>query len=197
MIKTFLVALAMISAAGLTEASGQSQKPLEVVPSVDLSRYSGTWFEIARLPNSFQKDCVSDVSATYTVLDKGEIKVLNQCRKKNGNLKQVEGKARPSGKDKPNTKLEVRFAPSLFSFLPMVWGDYWIIDIAPDYTYAVIGEPGRKYLWILSRYAKMDEETYQKILSKVAAQGYDTSKIVRTKQGPGAGDQGPVKEGIQ
>lgn len=181
--KIFLVALAMISAAALAEASGQSQKPLEVVPSVDLSRYSGTWFEIARIPNSFQKDCVSDVSATYTLLDKGELKVLNQCRKKNGDLKQAEGKARPSGKDEPNTKLEVRFAPSVLSFLPQVWGDYWIIDLAPDYTYAVIGEPDRKYLWILSRYAKMDDETYQKILARIASQGYDTSKIVRTQQG--------------
>ena len=181
--KIFLVALVMISAAPLTEAYGQSQKPLESVPSVDLSRYAGTWFEIARLPNGFQKDCAGEVSATYTLLDKGELKVLNQCRKKNGNVQQVEGKARPSGKDKPNSQLKVRFAPAFLSFAPFVWGDYWIIDLAPDYTYAVVGAPDRKYLWILSRYAKMDEETYQRLITKIASQGFDTSKIVRTRQG--------------
>lgn len=185
--KIFLVALVIISAAPLTEAYGQGQKPLEVVPSVDLSRYAGTWFEIARLPNGFQKNCAGEVSATYTLLDKGELKVLNQCHKKNGDVQQVEGKARPSGKDKPNSMLKVRFAPSLFSFAPFVWGDYWIIDLAPDYTYAVVGAPDRKYLWILSRYAKMDEETYQKLISKIASQGYDTSKIVKTRQGTGSG----------
>jgi apolipoprotein D and lipocalin family protein len=187
--KILLVALVMLSSAALPEAYGQNRQPLEVVPSVDLSRYAGTWFEIARIPNGFQKDCAGEVTATYTVLDKGEIKVLNQCRKKNGNVQQVEGKARPSGKDKPNTKMKVRFAPSLFSFAPFVWGDYWIIDLAADYSYAVVGEPDRKYLWILSRYAKMDEETYKKIIGKIASQGYDTSKIVRTRQGAEAGEQ--------
>src|SRR5215213_9006476 len=188
--KIFMVGLLMISAAALSKASDKGQKPLEVVPTVDLSRYAGTWFEIARIPNSFQKECAGEVSATYTLLDKGEIKVLNQCRKKNGDVKQAEGKARPSGKVQPNTKLKVRFAPSPLSFLSFVWGDYWIIDLAPDYSYAVVGEPNRKYLWILSRYAKMDEETYQKLISKIASQGYDTSKIVKTRQGGGAGEEG-------
>lgn len=186
--KILLAGLVMLSITAPAEASNQGQKPLEVVPSVDLSRYAGTWFEIARIPNKFQKNCAGEVTATYTLLDKGEIKVLNQCRKKNGDVEQAEGKARPSGKENPNTKLKVRFAPSGLSFLPFVWGDYWIIDLAPDYTYAVVGEPDRKYLWILSRYAKMDEETYRKILDKITAQGYDTSKIVRTRQGAGTGD---------
>jgi len=185
--KILLAVVVMLSAAALAEASDKGQKPLEVVPSVDLTRYAGTWFEIARIPNKFQKECAGEVSATYTVLDKGELRVLNQCRKKSGDVKQAEGLARPSGKDQPNTKLKVRFASSGLSFLPFVWGDYWIIDLAPDYTYAVIGEPDRKNLWILSRYAKMDDETYRKILDKVASQGYDTSKIVKTRQGGAAG----------
>lgn len=157
--------------------------PLEPVPAVDLHRYMGTWYEVARLPNSFQEKCVGDVTAHYTLQDDGTIKVINKCRKENGETTEVEGKARRKSEDEPSSRLEVRFAPAWLSWLPFVWANYWVIDLADDYSYAVVGEPGREYLWILSRTPKMDDEVYEKILERVRKQGYDTRALVKTKQG--------------
>lgn len=157
--------------------------PLQVVPSVDIVRYCGMWYEIARLPNRFQKDCVSDVTATYTLLDDGTVRVVNRCRKANGETSEAEGKARRKSEAEPSSKLEVRFAPAFLSIFPFVWGNYWIIDLAPDYSYAVIGEPSREYLWILSRTPALSSEVYGAILERIRGQGYDPSALVMTQQG--------------
>jgi apolipoprotein D and lipocalin family protein len=158
------------------------QKTLEVVSGIDLKRYAGTWYEIARYPNRFQHECTGNVTATYTLLDDGTISVVNRCRQSNGEMKEASGKARRLSDDEPNSKLEVRFAPAILSFLPFVWGNYWVIDLADDYSYAVIGEPNREYLWILARSPSMDADTYGKILDRITRQGYDVSKLMRTQQ---------------
>jgi apolipoprotein D and lipocalin family protein len=163
-------------------AGEKALPPLEVVPSVDLARYAGTWYEIARLPNWFQKKCAGDVTATYTLNADGTIQVVNRCRKDNGQMTEAEGRAKPADKNGPNSRLKVRFAPRLFSFLSFVWGDYWIIDLAPDYSYAVVGDPKRKYLWVLSRSAVMDEADLQPVLDRAQQQGYDLSGLIRTKR---------------
>jgi apolipoprotein D and lipocalin family protein len=124
---------------------------------------------------------LSDVTASYSLFPDGDIKVVNRCRKEGDVVTEAEGRARLADKDGPNTKLEVRFAPAWLSFLPFVWGNYWIIDLAEDYSYAVIGEPGREYLWVLARAPRMDEATLGTILERVRLQGYDTGAIVRTK----------------
>jgi apolipoprotein D and lipocalin family protein len=154
---------------------------LTVVDSVDLKRYSGTWYEIARLPNRFQEDCVANVMATYTLLENGNVKVVNRCLKTGGQTSEAEGLARKADETGPNSKLKVRFAPAFLSFLPMVWGDYWIMDLAPDYSYAVVGEPERRYLWILARSQEMDESLLGQILANVRKQGYDTAALIKTK----------------
>jgi len=148
---------------------------LQTVPHVDLGRYAGTWYEIATIPQRFQKDCVA-VTATYTLRDDGTIAVLNKCRKKtlDGELKEAKGKAWVIDK-KTNAKLKVQF------FWPFK-GDYWIIELDVDYQYAVVGHPGRKYLWILSRTPQMGESIYQDLLRRVANKGYDLSLIKRTLQ---------------
>jgi len=174
---SFLVLFAVTST-----SQEKSTQPLDVVPSIDLNRYVGMWYEIARLPFRFQSQCVGDVTATYTLLEDGTIKVVNRCRKQNGEIDEAEGRARRASSDGPNTKLKVRFAPAFLSFLPFVWGDYWIIDLAPDYSYAVVGEPDRKYLWVLSRTPAMDETTIQGILDRVKQNGYDLAGVIRTKQ---------------
>ena len=161
-------------------AQDLDQKQLVTVPFVDLNRYAGTWYEIARLPNRFQNKCSGDVTATYTLLDGGDIKVVNRCRQEDGEFTAAEGLARLAAEDRSNTKLKVRFAPALLSFLPFVWGDYWIIDLGADYDYAVVGEPGREYLWVLSRSPVMDDSTLDAILERARKQGYDTTQIVRT-----------------
>jgi apolipoprotein D and lipocalin family protein len=151
------------------------------VPSVDLKRYSGKWFEIARLPNKFQKDCVGNVTADYALNSDGTIQVTNRCLKKDGKTDQAVGKAKIEDKQ-TNSKLEVRFAPGYLSFLPIVWGDYWVIDLDSNYQYAVVGNPDRKYLWVLSRKPEMDDATYQQILRRVEKMGYTPNKLTKTPQ---------------
>jgi apolipoprotein D and lipocalin family protein len=160
----------------------RSEPEPEAVSSVDLSRYQGKWYEIARFPNRFEKSCAGDVTATYRLATDGGINVLNECRKANGEIKRAEGKARKADKNGPTSKLEVRFAPAFLSFLPVVWGDYWVIALAPDYSYSVVGDSKRDYLWILSRTPVMDEAVYQKAVSAAAAQGFAVSRLLRTKQ---------------
>jgi apolipoprotein D and lipocalin family protein len=156
--------------------------PLEVVPAVDLQRYAGTWYEIARLPNRFQQQCVGEVIATYIIREDGDVTVVNRCRLANGEYDEAEGKAKRASDDGPTTKLKVRFAPAFLSILPFVWGDYWIIILAPDYSYAVVGEPSRRYLWILSRTPVMDEAILQDVLKRISTKGYDPARLVMTNQ---------------
>jgi apolipoprotein D and lipocalin family protein len=148
---------------------------LETVPQVELARYLGTWYEIASFPQSFQRGCTAS-TATYTPRDDGEIDVMNRCRlgSPDGKEKAARGRARVVDRIS-NAKLEVSF------FRPF-WGPYWIIDLAQDYSYAVVGHPGRDYLWILSRTSTMSDETYQGIVARLRAQGYETSRLVRTLQ---------------
>jgi apolipoprotein D and lipocalin family protein len=156
------------------EAAGR-KAPLEVVPAVDLTRYAGKWYEIARLPNRFQRDCAGDTTATYTLRSDGKITVLNECRTAGGRWKSAKGTARVADAKGPNTKLKVTF------FWPFS-GNYWIIHLDPEYRWAVVGEPGRDYLWVLSREPQLDAELYQQIVERVKQQGFDTGKLLKTPQ---------------
>jgi apolipoprotein D and lipocalin family protein len=152
------------------------KKQLEVVPHVDLSRYVGTWYEIVKLPAWFEKDCFG-VTATYSVRDDGDIKVVNRCHKKalDGVIKEAVGKAWVVDKIS-NAKLRVRF------FWPFA-GDYWIIDLDDkNYQYAVVGDPGRNYFWVLSRTPKMNELLLNELLERAKNQGYNLEKLERTPQ---------------
>ena len=148
---------------------------LETVSGVDLQKYSGKWFEIASFPQRFQKGC-NCTTAEYTLTSKNYLIVENRCKKDslNGKSLYIKGKVF-SEKNTGNAKLKVQF------FWPFK-GKYWIIDLAADYSYAVVGHPNRNYLWILSRTASMDNVVYQKIVSRIEANGYDVSKILKTKQ---------------
>lgn len=150
------------------------QPPMRVVPSVDLNRYAGKWFEIARLPNRFQRACASDTTATYTLRPDGKISVVNQCRQPDGTLKSAKGTARVASAKEPNTKLKVTF------FWPF-YGNYWIIDLDPEYRWAVVGEPGRGYLWVLSREPMIEEATLAGILERAKQQGYELGPLLRTR----------------
>lgn len=152
--------------------------PLQTVAQVDLSRYVGTWYEIASFPQSFQRGCTA-TTATYTLRADGDVDVLNRCRKGSlqGEEKSALGRARIVDRS-TNAKLEVSF------FRPF-WGDYWIVDLADDYSYAVVGHPGRDYLWILARQPTMADATYQSIVARLGALGYETSRLVRTLQPAG------------
>jgi apolipoprotein D and lipocalin family protein len=171
--KDFLI-LSIVLSLGIAQVKAET-KTLEVVPHVDLSRYIGTWYEIATIPQRFQRDCVA-VTATYTLREDGKITVVNKCRKKtlDGQARSVSGKAWVVDK-KTNAKLKVQF------FWPFR-GDYWIIELDPDYRFAVVGHPNRNYLWILSRSAQMEETLYQELMRRIANKGYDLSRVKRTLQ---------------
>lgn len=181
--KFVLIAFFALSATFSPGAAAQNKTaaPLETIPSVDLKRYAGKWFEIARYPNKFQKQCVGNTTATYNFQPGENIEVVNQCVKKDGTIIDAKGKGRLADKTN-NAKLEVRFAPGFLSFLPNVWGDYWIIDLDDQYNYAAVGDPKREYFWILSRQPEMNDATYQNILRRAEAKGFNPGKVVKTPQ---------------
>ena len=154
---------------------------LQSVPSVDLTRYAGKWYEIGKYPNGFQKQCVANTVATYTVKPNGKIEVRNECLLKDGKTETAIGEAKVADK-KTNSKLKVRFAPSALSFLPFVWANYWIIDLDPEYGYVAIGEPKRQYFWILSRKPSMNDAQYQNILRRAESMGFSPAKVEKTLQ---------------
>lgn len=172
----------ILASLGIASVVAQRKPPLRVVPSIDLSRYAGTWYEIARFPNRFQEQCVGDVTAHYTLESNGTFTVMNRCRLENGDTTEAKGVARLAGKNQPNSVLKVRFAPAFLSFLPWVWGDYQILSLSPDYAHAVVGSPDRKYLWILARSPQMDDATFQRLVDEAKAQDFDVTLLQRTKQ---------------
>jgi apolipoprotein D and lipocalin family protein len=166
----------------VTAVTAQEKPPLRVVPEVDLVRYSGQWYEIARLPNPFQERCAANVMATYRLRDDGRITVINRCRTQNGEQIEAEGIARLAGEGQPNSVLKVRFAPAFLSFLPWVWGDYQIMALSPDYAHVLVGDPARKYLWILARSPSLEDATYDELVEEARGQGFDVSRLQKTKQ---------------
>jgi apolipoprotein D and lipocalin family protein len=167
--------LALLMLAVVSQLGFADEAPLPAVAHVDLARYSGTWYEIARYPNWFEKDCASDVTAQYAMRSDGKVSVRNACRKANGKTKVSTGTAKIIDTTS-NAKLKVSF------FWPF-YGDFWIIDLAPGYEYAVVGEPSRKYLWILSRSPQLTPAIYDQISARLRELGYDPAKLVKTRQG--------------
>jgi apolipoprotein D and lipocalin family protein len=148
---------------------------MQTVPNVDLKKYAGKWYEIASYPQRFQKDCHC-TTAEYTLSEKGYVIVENRCRRDSINGKQsyIKGKAFVE-KNSGNAKLKVQF------FWPFK-GKYWIIDLADDYSYAVVSNPNKKYLWILSRTPKMNEDIYREIIVRLKEKGFDITKLQMTEQ---------------
>ena len=177
----FAVLLMLLTMSIAVFSQNANQTELTTVASVDLKRYSGKWFEIARYPNKFQKQCIGNTTSTYTLKQKGEFEVLNQCVTKNGTVTDAKGKGRIAD-EISNAKLEIRSAPGYLSFIPATWGDYWIIDLDGNYEYAAVGDPKREYFWILSRKPEMDDATYQNILRRVEQKGFKPGKVVKTPQ---------------
>lgn len=161
----------------LPGCAGRNLPPLEVVDTLDLKRYAGTWYEIARLPFSRQEGCVG-TTATYRLKGGGEVEVTNRCHdgRFDGPLREAVGKAWAPDPGQP-ARLKVQF------FWPFR-GDYWVMELDPDYQYAVVGMPSRKYLWILSRTPQMDAATLDALLARAKAQAYDVTPLIRTPQHP-------------
>ena len=176
--------LAALLLAALTCGAGSAHAEpaaLQPIARLDVQRYLGTWYEIAKFPNWFQRKCAEQTQAQYRLQGAGHIEVLNSCRRADGTVIQAQGLARQIGAaDSP--RLQVRFAPAWLSFLPVVWGDYWVIDLDDSYQLAAVSEPRRAYLWILSRAPQPDPQSYQALLERLKARGFDLSALERTPQ---------------
>ena len=175
--KTPVLAFVMACAACLAQAG----EPLGTVPALDVPRYMGTWYEIAKLPNWFQRNCVGSTRAQYSLQPDGRVQVANSCRLASGEFEDAIGTARQVGAAN-SPKLKVRFAPAWLSFLPAVWGDYWVVELDDNYQWAAVSEPGRQYLWILSRTPRMDPAIYADVLVRLTRKGLDVQKLEATRQ---------------
>ena len=185
--RSLIAALCFSFSVGAPLASAQSQSseaspaPLESIASLDVPRYMGTWYEVAKYPNWFQKRCIANTSATYAVQPNGMLQVLNRCQKEDGSITDALGEAKQVG-DTNSPKLKVRFAPAWLSFLPFVWGNYWVIDLDPQYQLAAVSEPSRKYLWILSRTQTVEPKAYEALMQRLKQQGFNLDAIEISKQ---------------
>ncbi|NWF46652.1 lipocalin family protein [Hydrogenophaga sp. D2P1] len=180
-LRQLALSLALLSPFAAPAQTSAPPEPLQTIARLDVGRYLGTWYEIAKYPNRFQRQCVADTSALYRLRDDGQLDVINRCRQANGEVAEAVGRARQDGPaDSP--KLKVRFAPAWLSWLPMVWGNYWVIDIDADYQLVAVSESSREYLWVLSRTPTVEAGAYQALLGRLQAKGFDLSKLERTTQ---------------
>ncbi|KAH7546205.1 hypothetical protein FEM48_Zijuj01G0175900 [Ziziphus jujuba var. spinosa] len=158
-----------------------AKKEMEVVKGLDLKRYMGRWYEIASFPSMFQPKNGVNTRATYTLREDGTVNVLNETWS-DGKRGSIEGSAYKADPSSDEAKLKVKFyVPPFLPIIP-VTGDYWVLYIDDEYQYAVVGQPSRRYLWILSRHTHIDDETYNQLVQKAENEGYDVSKLHKTPQ---------------
>ena len=177
-IPVFFISIFAFHIPHLMSEQANSEKDLETVGEVDLKKYLGLWYEIARIPNRFQKQCKQNTTAQYSMRTDGRIEVINRCIKENGEVDEIKGIAKIFD-PVSNAKLEVSFVR--FLGISLFWADYWIIGLAEDYQWAIVGTPSRKYGWILAREPQLGEDLLQLIHQKLSEQGYDPSEFIRSE----------------
>jgi apolipoprotein D and lipocalin family protein len=163
----------------LGDSNDKRIQHLKTVEHVNLEKYIGLWYEIAKIPNRFQKMCIGNTTAQYALREDGRIDVLNRCMKNDGSYTQAKGIAKIADIN-TNAKLKVSFVRILG--ISLFWGDYWIIGLNENYQYAVVGEPSRKYGWILSRKPELLTEQWNAVNQILTNQGYDPETFVKTVQ---------------
>lgn len=178
--KIALGGLLLMGLSAITIVHAKDQ-PLKTVDKVELDRYLGVWYEVARKPLSFQNKCDRNVTATYTLNENGNVNVDNKCLMKDGKITQSLGEAYIQNAPF-NTKLKVSFLPDAVRWLPLGRGDYWILKIDEDYQTVLVGEPERKYMWVLSRIQQPDEVVIKEYLEYAKSVGYDLKDVINTKQ---------------
>lgn len=179
----WILSLFLVLAGNAFAMGGPSQSQVQTVDSVDLNRYLGTWYEIASIPQSFQKACVGNTVAEYSLTKANTVKVLNSCDTKTGARKTAEARAKIVDKDS-NAKLKVTFV-KIFNWVYSFGGNYWILDLAEDYSYAVVGDPTTEYAWILSRTPQVSHDDLVAANQNLLKNGYDTCKVLTSIQDGG------------
>lgn len=188
---TLLLSVALL-ALSPSAAFSQDQSPapaLQSLPTLNVTAYMGTWYQVALFPNRFQRQCVSHTTALYRLRADGTVDVTNRCRLADGSWDDAAGLARPTGVIEGQrltpARLEVSFLPAALRWLPVGWGRYWVIQLADDGRYAVVSEPTREYLWVLSRQPVLAAADESAIRSKLVTQGYtDLGRLELHRQAP-------------
>ncbi len=177
------LAVAAWGVAAQTTATPAPLPPVSTIATLDVPRYMGTWYEIAKFPNRFQAKCVANTRARYLAQTDGSVQVLNSCVTADGSTIDALGRAIQVGAT-TSPKLQVRFAPAWLSWLPQVWGDYWVIDLDTDYQLAAVSDSKREYLWVLSRTPQLNDKAYGALIERLKAQHFEVQKLERTVQTP-------------
>lgn len=183
----FLKSILTMTALGLSTCSMVNAAQVEMpkpqaVEKVNLEKYTGQWYEIAHLPMFYQRHCASNTKAQYTLNPDNTMTVFNSCRKADGKLMSATGVA--YSQNSGNSELKVSFLPKGLRWIPFTKGDYWVLRLDPDYKVALVGDPSRKFLWILSREPQLDDATYQSYLDTAKSFGYDLKPLIKTVQQP-------------
>ena len=173
--------------------SGSPSQAVTTVEHVDLTRYVGQWHEVASMPQWFQKKCVRGVTAEYSVLPNGRIQVNNSCIQADGTKTSTLGEAKVLD-PVSNARLRVSFAQIFGKYIYLFGGDYWVIDLEPNYHYAVVGHPTRQYGWILARQTSLSDQDLKQIAQRLVDQGYDTCAFLTSIQEGGFTTQQPLCE---
>ena len=173
--------LASLKVAAQTAATPATLPAVATIAALDVARYMGTWYEIAKFPNRFQAKCAANTRAQYLAQTDGSVQVLNSCTTADGSTIDALGKALQVGAA-TSPKLQVRFAPAWLSWLPMVWGDYWVIDLDTDYQLAAVSDAKREYLWVLSRTPQVNTKAYDALLERLKAHHFAVQKLELTPQ---------------
>jgi apolipoprotein D and lipocalin family protein len=176
-----LVILGVVAALALAVPAAADSGDPATVAHADVDRFMGRWYEIARMPNRREANCARDVVATYERRSNTGIRVVTVCRNADGEAQRLQGVARIRDGES-RAKLELRYAPLALAWLPFLWDDWWILEVAPEYTYMMTGDPARTTLWIYARKPALDDATYDALVAHAAAQGYDVTRLVRTPQ---------------
>jgi apolipoprotein D and lipocalin family protein len=182
--QVWCTAVLVVAAWGVTAQTTATPAPLppvNTIATLDVPRYMGTWYEIAKFPNRFQAKCVANTRARYLAQTDGSVQVLNSCVTADGSTIDALGLAKQVG-TVTSPKLQVRFAPVWLSWLPMVWGDYWVIDLDADYQLAAVSDSKREYLWVLSRTPQVNDKAYGALMTRLKAQHFEVEKLERTTQ---------------
>ena len=185
MIKRSLPAFLIAALLGASAATAEPAPlpPLATIARLDIERYMGTWYELARFPNRFQRDCAGPATAAYRLQPDGRVQVLNRCPLADGKTDEALGEARRVG-DEGSARLQVRFAPAWLSWLPMVWGNYWVVDLDPAYQLSVVSEPKREYLWVLSRTPTVEPAVWAALMGRLREKGFDLDRLKRAGAAP-------------
>jgi len=178
----YKIAGAAIATALIAVGMATASPPVQSVEQVDPERYAGTWFEVARLPNSLQSRCVADATTTYRPLMDGSMRVIQRCRDQDSRWFVTTGRAVATGGDPSGARLKLSYLPAWLDWLPSAKGDHWVVMLDGDYRYAVVSEPNREHLWILSRTPEIDAATYEQIVMRLRMARFPVDQLIQTPQ---------------